>query len=112
MSTQHTAAQGQCPKCDATNLYQWLVCSICGARLPWADTITKVSRIVSNQPAPSVAPAASAGDTTGLAAIIAAPYFRYIVLGVVLIAAALVYSFMQSVSSHQLTTVGLNAVHN
>ena len=33
-----SSATGQCPKCFTANSYDTVVCSACGARLPWAST--------------------------------------------------------------------------
>lgn len=35
--------QGLCPKCNQPNDYTAVVCGDCGARLPWADAVTKKS---------------------------------------------------------------------
>ena len=39
MSSNNTVALGSCPCCQSGNPYTNVVCSECGARLPWADAV-------------------------------------------------------------------------
>lgn len=56
MSTQ---ARGECPGCKTPNTYTSVICTMCGARLPWADAVApKPSATQTATPAPaSPAPA-------------------------------------------------------
>lgn len=45
-------AKGQCAKCGDENPYSSIVCSGCGARLPWADAVSDKARATASTHAP------------------------------------------------------------
>jgi hypothetical protein len=94
-----SASQGYCLKCNEINAYRATACVLCGARLPWANTVTKAAAIVATG---STIPATPAVEAQGFSAFAASPAYRYVVIGVLSVGAAAAYFVVDGMASHQL----------
>ena len=102
------SAQGPCPRCQAQNDYKNLVCQSCGARLPWANTVSQAARIASNTPEVSSTPST---PETAMGAFIKSPWFRLVILAALLLVAIFAYIVVDAAVTNQMadTMTGIRA---
>ncbi len=92
-----SASDGSCIKCSAVNVYKSVVCVQCGARLPWAGTVTKIGLIAANIK-PDAMPAAQSNSGSFFSTIA----FRVVVYAVLVCSALVGFAALQSMVDQQM----------
>ena len=102
------SAHGPCSRCNVLNDYKNVVCHSCGARLPWANTVSQAARLRANTP--EVSSTASTPETS-MGAFLKSPWFRMVILAALLLVAIFAYFAVDSAVSHQMadTMAGVGA---
>ncbi len=93
------SAHGPCSWCNVLNDYKYLVWQSCGARLPWANTVSEAARLRANLPEVSSTPST---PETAMGAFLRSPWFRLVILAVLLLVALFTYFAVDAAVTNQM----------